>query len=158
MPATDTAWGKVVTAIQTACATTRADVHWFTMLDRDPSDPLTSADLPGAIIGLLKVDFSYHLEQGQMRHDGQIAFSLNSGIVGSLNIDPVNQDIAASIVSTLAASDLLGGMVDFLDPVSLDPTEQEAADVGEALLIFACQFYTPTDDFRTIIGRSGLTF
>lgn len=158
MAATDTAWGKVVGAIQSACETARPDVKWFTMLDRDPSEPLGFADLPGVIIGLMRVDFAYHLEQGQMRHEGQVSFSLNSGIVGSLNIDPVNQDIAASIVSTIAASDLLGGMVEFLDPVSLDPSEQDAPDVGEALLIFACQFYTPTDDFRTIIGRGGVHF
>lgn len=156
---TETAWTKVAAELKdvltTAATADDRDVKWFTSADRTDMEPLTESDIPGVIIGVAKVDFDYSEEHGQMRHTAQVIFSVQSGIETGLSIDPSNQDIIAFIVATLAASDDLSGMVEFLDPVSADASEQAAPDVGEALLIFECTLYTPTNDFRTIIARGG---
>lgn len=157
---TDTAWTKVAAELKTVLATAAAvdvrDVRFFTSADRTDMEPLPESEIPGVIIGVAKVDFDYSEEHGQMRHTAQVIFSVQSGIETGLSIDPSNQDIIAFIVATLAASDDLSGMVEFLDPVSADASEQAAPDVGEALLIFECTLYTPTNDFRTIIARGGV--
>lgn len=159
MAATDTAWTKVAAELKTvlvaAAASETRDIKFFTSADRTELEPLTGTEIPGVIIGVAKVDFDYSEEHGQMRHTAQLTFSVQSG-AESLNIDPSNQDIIAFIVATLAASDDLSGMVEFLDPVSADASEQAAPDIGEALLIFECTLYTPTNDFRTIIARGGV--
>ncbi len=158
MAATDTAWTKIIDEIKAVLANARPDVHWFTTTERGDMEPLSEALTPGVIIGMARVDFAYSEMVGQMRHRGQIIFSCQSGILTGLSIDAVNQDIIASIVSALAASELLGGRVEFMDPDRADATEQAAPDIGEALLTYACQFYTPTDDFRTLVGAGGATF
>lgn len=159
MSAQDTAWTKVAVELKTvlhdAAETATRDIKFFTSADRTDMEPLTESDIPGVIIGIAKVDFDYSEEHGQMRHTAQVIFSVQSGIETGLSIDPSNQDIIAFIVATLAASDDLSGMVEFLDPVSADASEQAAPDIGEALLIFECTLYTPTNDFRTIIARGG---
>jgi hypothetical protein len=158
MAATDTAWTKVAAAIKNELKAARPAVNWFTSADRSDMDALGEADLPAVIIGVGKVDFAFSEMSAQMRHSAEILFSVQSGIESGMHIDSSNQDIIAFIVETLAASNLLSGMVEDLDPVSADASEQAAPNVGEALLIYACTLYTPTNDFRTIIGLSGETF
>ncbi|MBL9070414.1 MAG: hypothetical protein JNM03_10535 [Sphingopyxis sp.] len=162
MAATDTAGTKVAAKIkQVLVAATTAQSRtfkWFTSQDRTDMDPLAEGEIPGGIIGVAKVDFAFSEMQGQMRHEAQIIISCQSGIETGLSIDPGNQDMMAFAVETLATSNDLGGMVEDLIPVSADASEQSAPDVGEALLILACTFYTPTNDFRTIIGGGGATF
>lgn len=159
--AKDTAWTKVA-ALAKKCLTDAATangrtLHVFTAADRGDLDALSASEIPGVIIGVTKVDFEFSEMQAEMRHTGLLLFSVNSGI-DSLHIDPGNQDIIAFIVATLAASDCLGGAVEFLDPVSMDASEQAAPDIGEALLTYSCTLYTPTDNFRTIIGRGGIPY
>jgi len=162
MAATDTGGTKVAAAIKAVlvAATTAQDrdFHWFTSQDRTDMQPLTEVEIPGGIIGVAKVDFAYAEHQGQMRHEAQIIISCQSGIETGLSIDPANQDMMAFAVEALAASNDLSGMVEDLIPVSADASEQAAPDIGEALLILACTFYTPTNDFRTIVGGGGATF
>lgn len=157
--ATDTAWtklaAKVKDVLQDAATSDGRTLHIFTSADRSDMDALGEADLPGVIIGMGKVEFQFAEHMAQMRHDGIILFSVQSGIETGLHIDPSNQDVIAFIVETLSASDFLGGWVEFLDPLSMDASEQAAPNIGEALLTMACTLYTPTDDFRTIIGTDG---
>lgn len=158
MPA-DTAWtkltAKVKEVLQDAAEADDRTLHIFTSADRSDMDALGEADLPGVIIGMGKVDFEFAEHMAQMRHTGTMLFSVQSGIETGLHIDPSNQDVIAFIVGALAASDYLGGWVEFLDPVSMDASEQAALNVGEALLTMSCTLYTPTDDFRMIIGTDG---
>lgn len=156
---TETAWtkltAKVKGTLQDAAASDGRTLNIFTSADRSDMDALGEADLPGVIIGMGKVDFDFAEHMAQMRHTGMILFSVQSGIETGLHIDPSNQDVIAFIVEALAASDYLDGWVEFLDPVSMDASEQAAPNVGEALLTMSCTLYTPTDDFRTIIGTNG---
>jgi hypothetical protein len=158
MPA-DTAWtklaAKVKQVLQDAATGAGRTINIFTSADRSDMDALGEADLPGVVIGMGKVDFEYAEHMAQMRHTGVILFSVQSGIETGLHIDPSNQDAIAFIVEALAASDYLDGWVEFLDPVSMDASEQAAPNVGEALLTMTCTLYTPTGDFRTIIGTDG---
>lgn len=158
MPA-DTAWTKLTAKVKEVLEAAATDagrtINIFTSADRSDMDALGEADLPGVIIGMGKVDFEFAEHMAQMRHTGMILFSVQSGIETGLHIDPSNQDAIAFIVETLASSDYLDGWVEFLDPVSMDASEQAAPNVGEALLTMACTLYTPTDDFRTIIGTDG---
>lgn len=162
MAATDTAGTKIAAAIKQVLvnATTAAarDFNWFTSADRTDMEPLAEGEIPGGIIGVSKVDFAFSEMQAQMRHEATIVISCQSGIKTGLSIDPGNQDMMAFAVAALAASNDLGGMVEDLIPVSADASEQAAPDIGEALLILACTFYTPTNDFRTIIGGGGAIF
>lgn len=162
MAATDTGGTKVAAKIKdvlvTATANAGRNFKWFTSQDRTDMEPLSDGEIPGGIIGLAKVDFDFAEMQGQMRHSAQIIISCQSGIETGLSIDPGNQDMMAFAVEILADSDDLGGMVEDLIPISADASEQAAPDVGEALLIIASTYYTPTNDFRTIIGRGGVLF
>lgn len=162
MAATDTAGTKLAAAIKAVlvAATTAGarNFKWFTSADRTDMDPLAEGEIPGGIIGVSKVDFAFSEMQAQMRHEATVIISCQSGIQTGLSIDPGNQDMMAFAVSALAASNDLGGMVEDLIPVSADASEQAAPDIGEALLILACTFYTPTDNFRTIIGRGGTPY
>lgn len=162
MSATDTAGTKVAAKIKDVlvAATTEAERNfkWFTSQDRTDMEPLAEGEIPGGIIGVAKVDFAFSEMQGQMRHEAQVIISCQSGIETGLSIDPACQDMIAFAVEALAASNDLGGMVEDLIPVSADASEQAAPDVGEALLILALTYYTPTNDFRTIIGGGGETF
>lgn len=159
MAAEDTAGTKVAAKIKEVlvAASTSKPYKWFTSQDRGDMQPLAEGEIPGGIIGLAKVNFEFAEHSAQMRHTGQVIISCQSGEAIGLSIDAVNQDMIAFIVSTLAASNNLGGMVEDLIPSSADASEQAAPDIGEALLILDVTYYTPTDDFRTIIG-SGATF
>ena len=158
-----TAWTKVADKIKDVLVTAvEADpdrtLHIFTSQDRTDARPLEDGEIPGVIIRIAKVDYDFAEMSGQMRHTGQLLFSCQSGSDEGLSIDPVNQDVMAFIVETLAASDDLGGMVEDIVPSTSDATEQAAPDVGEALLAHDCILYTSTTNFRTIIGRGGVPF
>lgn len=159
----ETAWTKVADKLKVVLTTAvESDpdrtLHVFTSQDRTDAQPLEHGEIPGVIIRIAKVEYDFAEMAAQMRHSGQVIFSCQSGSDEALSIDPANQDVMAFIVETLAASDDLDGMVEDIVPATSDASEQAAPDVGEALLIFDCILYTPTGDFRTIIGRSGDTF
>lgn len=147
---------KIKQVLEAATLAAGKPYHWYTSADRGDMEPLSEGEIPGGIIGLGKVEFSYAEMSSQMRHDAQLVISCQSGMQTGLSIDTVNQDMIAFIVEVLAGSDLLDGMVEDLDPESADASEQAAPDVGEALLIVASTYYTPTNDFRTIIARGGV--
>jgi len=153
---TQTASTKVLDQIRTVLAAARPDVGWFT--HRSDQEPITQSELPGVLIRLQRADFTF-VEMGAMtEHRALIVFDCFSGMDGVLAIDRVNQDVIASIVSALEASDLLGGRVQSMDPETMDASEENAPDVGMAVLAYSAVWYTAIGDFRTLIGRSGQQF
>lgn len=150
-----TAWIKIAARIRDILTAQRMDVVWLTYDESDPGTPLTEDQLPAVVISFGRTESAHSEEHGQLRHDSQLFFSIQSAGGGSASIDSANQDIAASIIEALHGSDDLSGAAEFMDMQSFDPTQQDAQDVGEALLTYQITFYTPIGNLRQIILPGG---
>ena len=127
----------------------------------DQRDALHDEALPYVTIRCERTTFSVH-NHGNMLHEAMIKFGIVTKEAGATNIDEAQAEIAAKITtrlfSTTFVSGTLGEVLQDKLPLSMGPEsdEMDLADAGEMTFAWAFSWLTPIDDFRTIIGASGL--
>ncbi|PZU59828.1 MAG: hypothetical protein DI547_04955 [Sphingobium sp.] len=134
-----------------------------TFIDRSDAEPLDESERPAVSIRVPSVQFEPggQEEAGmryQMRHRAAFQFDFVSANMAGETIDAVNQAMIARFVALLAADPTLGGMVESSAPQAASGSEHDGADVGTAILEIQSVFYTPEDDWFTVIGMGGVTF
>lgn len=92
--------------------------------------------------------------QGQQAHTALLAFEAAARATPTGGIDRTCQIAFARIVAALHDSDNLGGMVENIEPIDAG-TVQNGKDVGGASLHVRFKFYTPLNDWFTIVGATG---
>ena len=97
-------------------------------------------------------------EQGQSRHTATIEFEAVNARSPAGTISRRNQVALANVVGALAQDRTLGGMVEDIQEVDVAPLESNGRDRGAASLQSTVTFYTPRDDWFTIIGAGGAQF
>lgn len=93
-------------------------------------------------------------EQGQQVHTAILAFETATRGTLTASIDRNSQTAFAYVVAALHASEYLGGMVENIEPLDAG-TVQNGRDVGGASLHVRFKFYTPLNDWFTIVGATG---
>lgn len=97
-------------------------------------------------------------EQGQTRHAATMEFEVISGPSTFGSVSRQNQVAFAHIIAAIAADRSLGGMVEDIQEVDVAPVEQNGRDHAGASLQTAITFYTPRDDWFTVIGVGGALY
>ncbi|MFC4255386.1 hypothetical protein GRI97_08105 [Altererythrobacter xixiisoli] len=97
-------------------------------------------------------------EQGQTRHIATIEFETLTGPSAAGTVSRQNQNAIAHIVAALAADRSLGGMIEDVQEIDVAPLEANGRDHAAASLQTEVIFYTPRDDWFTIVGVGGVLF
>lgn len=125
-------------------------------LDRSQEEPFGNAELPALNIKLLSIDFDA-FDHAHDMHSADVDIDI---IADSRNVSISDDqaDLAASVVATLWADRTLGGMLQFLRPVTLAGDAENGAEVGIAALKYRLVYLTPVGNHFTVVGQSGQTF
>lgn len=127
----------------------------------DERDAQHDVDVPYVTIVCGGVRYSVH-NHGNMLHEATIKFGIVTEEDGSTNVNEMQAEIAAKITARLFATTptagTLGELLQDKLPVSMGPEQDEfdLADAGGVFFTWSFTWLTPIDDFRTIIGASGL--
>lgn len=130
-------------------------------LDRPFDQSFRDEDLPYVNIRCDRTTFSV-FNYGSMLHEAVVKFDIVSGAASSANINQSQAEIAAALTTRMWAmaptSGTIGDLLQDKLPVSMGPEQDsfEMSDAGEATFTWALTYVTPLDDFRTILGASGL--
>lgn len=97
-------------------------------------------------------------EQNQTVHNATIECELVNGTQAFGTISRANQTAIAHMVAAIASDRTLGGRVEDIQEIDVAPSNAIGKDASAASLQIRLQFYTPRDDWFTIIGVGGQTF
>lgn len=129
------------------------------IIDRDEKEPLEGDELPAVVIFITDWDFTQpEGEQGQTKHVVTGDMEFQSGGDGIGEIDAVNQVSISEVNAQIHTDKTLGGRLENLAIFSASGQSQGGVMIGAAIVRFEAVFWTPNDDFTTIIGQSGGIF
>lgn len=97
-------------------------------------------------------------EQAQTIHTTtiEIEFAKDGDRAGVLS--RAIKDAAAAAHALIAADRSLGGRLQDMQEQDIAPTPGDGRDTASASLQYKVQFFTPRDDWTTILGAAGATF
>lgn len=76
-----------------------------------------------------------------------------SGVLGRSILEA-----AAAVHALIAADRTLGGRLQDIQEIDIAPAPPEGRDVASSSIQYQVEFYTPRDDWTTIVGEGGATF
>lgn len=97
-------------------------------------------------------------EQGQTLWDQTLELEFINEKQASGSISRANQVAIANAHAALAANRTLGGRLHDLQEIDIAGVQAEGKDVDSASLQYRAQFFTPRDDWFTILGQNGVSF
>lgn len=97
-------------------------------------------------------------EQGQTLHTATIEFECIEGPSVAGAVSRACQNTIAKVLGVIATDRELGGMVNDIQEVDVAPCVQNGRDYSAASLQTEVTFFTPRDDWFTIIGVGGAEF
>jgi len=97
-------------------------------------------------------------EQGQTIHTATIEFEAVNSTQATGTISRANQEAIAHIVAALASDRSVGGRLQDIQEVDVASAGADGGDTDAASLQTTVQFFTPRDDWFTILGMGGQTF
>lgn len=96
--------------------------------------------------------------QGQTDHRMVLELAFMSGPQPLGVVSRANKRAAARAHSTVVADRYLGGMLQDLQERDAQPVGDELKDLHAYTIQYDVEFYTPRDDWTTIVGQGGETF
>lgn len=127
---------------------------WTVRTETSTDIALTEDDGDAITIYTANWQVDDNTEQGQQVHTAILAFETATRASLTASIDRNSQTAFAHVVAALHASEYLGGMVENIEPLDAG-TVQNGRDVGGASLHVRFKFYTPLNDWFTIVGATG---
>ncbi len=97
-------------------------------------------------------------EQGQTIHTATIEFEAVNSTQASGTISRANQEAIAHIVAAIASDRTVGGRLQDIQEVDVASAGADGRDADAASLQTTVQFFTPRDDWFTIVGAGGERF
>lgn len=97
-------------------------------------------------------------ELGQTFWNQTLEIEFIEGPQATGSISRANQEAMAHAHAALAADRTLGGMLHDLQEIDMAGTQAEGKDVDSASVQYRAQFFTPRDDWFTILGQGGQEF
>lgn len=97
-------------------------------------------------------------EQGQTIHTATINFEAVNATQATGSISRANQTAIAHVVAAIASDRSVGGRLQDIQEVDVASPESMGKDVDVASLQTTVIFFTPRDDWFTIVGMGGTTF
>ncbi len=126
----------------------------------DESDDIAVEEGQGKVIRIYTVDYSVDQadEQWQSLHTATIEFEVIgvSRSVGTISRDC--QTAIAHIIGAIASDRTVGGRLQDIQEVDVASSGATGKDADSASLQTTVQFFTPRDDWFTIVGVGGATF
>lgn len=97
-------------------------------------------------------------EQGQSIHTATIEFEAVNATQAAGTISRANQTAIAHIIAAIASDRTVGGRLQDIQEVDVASAGANGKDTDSASLQTTVQFFTPRDDWFTILGMGGVTF
>ena len=97
-------------------------------------------------------------EMGQSEHTAIVEFECIEGPAAEGMVSRACQTTIAHVLAAIAADRELGGMVQDIQERDVAPCVQNGRDTSAASLQTVVTFFTPRDDWFTIIGAGGAEF
>lgn len=126
----------------------------------DRSDDVALDQYDGDAITIATAAYSFEVsdESWATLHTALIDFESVSRTQTVGTISRANHRTLAHIMAALAADRTLGGMVQDIQEIDVAPAGANGKDAGTASLQCSVQFFTPRDDWFTILGHAGEKF
>lgn len=152
----DAAITKVEAAIVAALSAYAPLSDWTVIADR-PEDEATESGEPDAIrVFMGPHRFQLSDEQNQTHHFATVEIEPVAAAQTGRTISAANSEAIAHVIAALAADRTLGGRLHDLQEV--DVAQSDGKDIGAQNIQFTAEFFTPRDDWFTILGHAGATF
>lgn len=154
----DPAIAKVEDALAAVLAAHPALAGRRIITDRSADVALDQYDGDAITVSTAAYSFEVSDENWTTLHTALVDFESVSRtqVVGT--ISRANHRTLAHIMAALAADRTLGGMVQDIQEIDVAPAGANGKDAGTASLQCSVQFFTPRDDWFTILGHSGAEF
>ena len=90
-------------------------------------------------------------ESGRTEHEATFEFECASRTPAIGTISRANHAIIAHIIGAIAPDRTLGGRIQWIEEVDVAPAEARGKDVNSVSLQMSAIFYTPHDDWFTLV-------
>lgn len=154
----DTAIVKVEDALKAALEAYAPLAGQTVLVDQSIDVAVDETQMPAIVIFTTAYGVGNFEYNGQSQHNVTIEFEVISGQTVAGTISRKNQETIAHIVACLAADRTLGGRVQDIQEVDVASTEASGRDVAGASLQVSVIFFTPRDDWFTLVGHGGALF
>lgn len=129
----------------------------WTLVTEHSADETVEAE-KSIVIYTRAADLELAEELGQTFWRQTLEIEFISGPPASGSISRVNQAAMAHAHAALAADRTLGGMLQDLQEIDIAGVQAEGKDMDAASLQYRAEYYTPRDDWFTILGQGGAEF
>lgn len=146
-----------VTLVRNALATRLGTVAGTTVkVDRARGDALSDSEVPALVLNVGDQAMSLFDANSTMQHAAMFDIDVYEKASGSTSLADQQNNRVAKIVAALGTDWTLGGRLQDLNVRDVTAPDANAADIGAVTLTIEAVWFTPTWDFETILGQSGL--
>lgn len=124
----------------------------------DPSLGISPESTGTVLIGNAGWSMDNSACEGQSLHTATVDLLFIGGPQPFGVINRANMEAIAHAHAVMAADRTLGDMAHDVEEIDVAPVTDDGKDVHSAALQYSVQFFTPRDDWFTIIGQGGATF
>lgn len=154
-------WSKVIDALEariTPLTLTGEPLAGWTVL-KDPSEKIAVQDDEKTIvIWPMPPQLRQSDELNQTFHQMSVDIEFVAGRQDAGILTRNVREAMAHVHAALAGDREFGGMLHDLQEIDIAPTTPGAVDTHAASVQYEAQFFTPRDDWFTIVGQGGATF
>lgn len=148
----DPAIAQVEDMLQATLAAWPGLTGWAVVTDRRLDEALSEEEGNTVLIYTVQYQTICALESGQTEHKAVIEFEAVSHTPTIGTISRANHTALAHIAAAIAASGrTLNGRIQWIEEVDVAPAEPRGKDVGGASLQMQATFFTPHDDWFSIV-------
>lgn len=150
----DPAIRQVVLALESVLSAALPSVT--VLIDKTDGEPVTVEQMPAINIRPIECVFETEYGANSFEHIWSLAFDLYSGSSAMDSIDQRQAEMVSAMVAAIKADAVLPTLSHWFEPDSWSAAEDSVPDVGCATFNWILKFFTPADDWNTIIGPSGI--
>lgn len=157
----DTCWDKVedaVKAVLDPLTTPGAPLEGWTVLGQQSTDVALDVEGPSVSIWTVAIAMDQSQEQGQSIHTQTVEVEFVSGHAPAGTLGRKNKAAMAHAHAAIAADRSFGGMLQDIQEIDAAPARIEGKDTNGTSLQYQVEFFTPRDDWFTIVGQGAVPF
>lgn len=154
----DPAICKVEDALAALISTAPSIAGWTIIAERSLDQAVSEEEWPAIVVYAVSYRIDQSDEQNQSIWTAIFELEFISGAPPIGTIGRANHTAIAHAHGVIASDRTLGGRVLDIQEVDVAPAQPNGKDVGSASLQYEVQFYTPRDDWFTLLGQGGTQF
>lgn len=143
---------RVRAALFAVLAATPA-LNWFD--GRSDDEPIDESERPAGVLRFTEVAFETGQGGGLVMHTAAFEIDLFAGGNSFNDIDGANAVAMSDVNAAIQADDTLGGLCAYCNLTGMTGSAESQPDVGAITLTGELMFFTPENDFNTVMGANG---